>query len=316
MPFKFTKNLLLQIVLGEKINEKILPAEILESNFTFLNDISNVVRNRVKDSLAFLGEKIVIDEFVSGKMLRSQFAVKMAGNSNLINSTTFCNACAAIELVHTASLCHDDVIDRADERRKKDSLWKQIGNSGAILTGDLLLINATTLLAMSDEKSYLPAFLNKITEMIETESEQELLLRGIQIDEATSLRIARSKTGSLFAFLGHVCGDGDERLSKTLEEAGYLIGAIYQLADDIFDVVSSDEVAGKTLGTDNKRGKLTLPQTGNDGIKATVALIKEQYFRAIEVLAPYPEKQDALKLFISEDIKPIIKQHDFQIAFI
>jgi geranylgeranyl pyrophosphate synthase len=171
------------------------------------------------------------------------------------------------------------------------------------------------LLAMSDGKSYLPVFLNKITEMIETESEQELLLRGKQMDEATSLRIARSKTGSLFAFLGHVCGNGNESLSKTLEETGYLIGAIYQLADDIFDVVSSDKIAGKTLGTDNKRGKLTLPQAGNDGIKATVTLIKEQYFRAIEVLAPYPEKQDALKLFISEDIIPIVKQHDFQIDF-
>ena len=136
------------------------------------------------------------------------------------------------------------------------------------------------------------------------------------MDEAASLRIARSKTGSLFEFLGHVCGDGDERLSKTLEEAGYLIGAMYQLADDIFDVVSSDESAGKTLGTDNKRGKLTLPQAGNDGIKATITLIKEQYFLAKEILAPYPEKQNALKSFISEDIMPILKQHEIQIDFI
>ncbi len=295
------------------LNEKILSAAILETNAAFLKDVSKIVKERVKDSLAFLEKKIKIDEFMPGKMLRSNFAAKMAGQKKLVNSSAFCNACAAIELVHTASLCHDDVIDRAEERRAKDSLWKQVGNSGAILIGNLLLINAIKLLEMSKKKLYFPIFLSKIEEMIEVESEQELLLRGKQMDEATSLRIARGKTGSLFAFLGYVCGNGDEALSKVLEETGYFIGAIYQLADDIFDVVSSDKTAGKTLGTDNKRGKLTLPQAGNDGIKATATLIKEQYFQAKEILAPYPEKQTALKLFISEDIYPILKQHDFEI---
>jgi len=302
--------------LGKDLNEKILSAAILEINAAFLKDVSKIVKERVKDSLVFLDKKIKTDEFMPGKMLRSRFAGKMAGQSNLLSSEGFCDACAAIELVHTASLCHDDVIDRAEERRAKDSLWKQVGNSGAILIGDLLITSAMKLLAMSNGKTYLPAFLDKIQEMVETESEQELLLREKQMDDATSLRIARSKTGSLFAFLGYVCGGDDERLSKALEETGYLIGTAYQLADDLFDVVSSDEKAGKTLGTDNKRGKLTLPQSGNDGIKATGILIKEQYFQAIEILVPHPEKQVALKLFFSEDIQPILKQNEFRIDFI
>jgi len=292
-----------------------MSAAILETNGNFLNGVSNIVKERVKSELSFLKEKINPDEFIPGKMLRSRFAAKMANQSNQINSLEFCNACAAIELVHTASLCHDDVIDKAEERRRTDSLWKQVGNSGAILIGDLLLINAMNLLENSEGKVYFPAFLNKIKEMVETESYQELLLRGKQMDETTSLRVARGKTGSLFAFLGHVCGDGDAGLSKTLEETGYLIGTTYQLADDIFDVTSNDEAAGKTLGTDNKRGKLTLPQAGSDGIKSTITLIKEQYFLANEILAPYPEKQNALKLFISEDIHPILKQHEIQIDF-
>ncbi len=302
--------------MGKDFNEKFLSAAILETNAVFLKDVSKVFKERINDSLAFLKNKIKFDEFMPGKMLRSRFAGKMAGQANLLSSTGFCDACAAIELVHTASLCHDDVIDRAEERRAKDSLWKQVGNSGAILIGDLLLTNAMKLIALSDGKTYLPAFLDKIKEMVETESEQELLLRDKQMDEATSLRVARSKTGSLFAFLGFICGGDDERFSKVLEETGYLIGTAYQLADDLFDVVSSDEKAGKTLGTDNKRGKLTLPQAGKVGIKATEKHIKKQYFQAIEVLASYPKAQNALKLFLFEDIQPILKQNGFQIDFI
>ena len=195
-----------------------------------------------------------------GKMLRTALAARLSEHaSRPLNIETLVRSCAAVELVHTASLLHDDVIDRGLIRRGVKTFWKAVTPSVAVLTGDLLLCVALDIIQKTEKGRYSELFSDKIREVCRAEIEQELVFRGKELDESICLRLAREKTGPLFAIAGKVCGGENQELSSALEESGYLVGTAYQLADDLLDIVGNENICGKTLGTDIERGKFTLP---------------------------------------------------------
>ena len=173
-------------------------------------------------------------------------------------------ACAAIELAHTASLCHDNVIDGGFLRRQQPTLWRVMGSTAAILVGDLLLCEAMDVLVNVQNGGLVEPFTVKLREVCAAELEQDLGSRGKVLEEAACLRLARGKSGPFFAFLGYVCGGAQPDLRAALEEAGYQVGTLYQMADDLLDVVGGAS-AGKTLGTDAKTRKFTVPQMAQKG---------------------------------------------------
>ena len=246
---------------------------------------------------------------LSGKMLRSRLAGRLAlavapaGRAEEIQ-----RAAAAVELVHTASLCHDDVIDNALLRRAQPTLWRMIGASGAVLIGDLLLCEAVGLLLEARRLPLIRAFMDRVREVCFTEARQELQLRGQALDVDTCLALARGKTGALFAFAAEVCGGDDTPLGEALAEAGYCIGTAYQLGDDLLDVSGSEQAAGKTLGTDQQRSKFTLPQASADGRRLVRHHVDRLCRQAQAALAAWPEARMAVAEFLTEDLQPVLER--------
>jgi len=252
-----------------------------------------------------------IDLLEPGKMLRTRLAARLAAEGAArLDPRTLATACAATEIIHTASLCHDDLIDNGRVRRGRPAFWRFTSPSAAVLVGDILLCDALHLLTDADGGRYLLALIEKTKEVCAAEAEQELKTRGGRPDESTLLRLARMKTGPLFAFVAMAAGGDDPELSSALEEAGYRIGTAYQLADDLLDVCGNERSAGKTLGTDSLRRKFTLPQASIADARERVIA---QCTAGVDCLSPWPQASRALTLFLSCDLKPVFDSCDLHL---
>ncbi len=243
----------------------------------------------------------------TGKMLRSRLLFR-AGDAAVTPVPVLLHSAAAVELIHAASLLHDDVIDGGFIRRNLPAFWVERGIPGAILVGDLMLFKALELLGETDDGRLMAALVKMTGEVCDAESEQELFLRGKQPTWENCVTIARRKTGALFAFAAYAAGGADPALSAALQEAGYAIGTAYQLADDILDVVGTEGDAGKTLGTDHMRCKTTAASaaavTGVDPVLYIELLLQE----AEDILAPWPAILRAWRQFADEDLRPAVNK--------
>ena len=255
---------------------------------------------------AVVGRTALAGQLVSGKMLRTRLAGRLFEQGpTTVRPETLVRVCAATELIHTASLCHDDVIDNGLIRRARPSLWRTTTPSAAVLIGDLLLCEAMALLVEAENGRHVSVFVRKVREVCAAEVEQELNWRGKQPDEATCLRLARGKTGPLFAFVASVCAPRDDVLSSALEESGYRIGTAYQLADDLLDVIGDEKSCGKTLGTDVARRKSTLAQGFREDPGALVTQIRKLCRSALDCVRAWPGARKGLDRFLTDDLQPV-----------
>lgn len=169
---------------------------------------------------------------------------------------------ATVELIHIASLLHDDVIDKSDLRRGRPSANALWGNTAAVLLGDFLLSRAFTLASQSRFKETLSVLGQASQTLCKGELKQNLLRGRDDLTEPEYFQIIEAKTAALFQCscrLGAVCSDATEQQAAALGDFGFQFGLAFQIADDIKDVLSSEKQEGKTLGTDLREGKLTLP---------------------------------------------------------
>ena len=195
-----------------------------------------------------------------GKQMRPMFVFLSAGLCGGINETTH-RAATLIELLHTATLVHDDVVDDSNERRgffSINALWK---NKIAVLVGDYLLSKG--LLLSVTHKDY--NFLDIVSEAVRVMSEGELLqiekARKLDISEDIYYEIIRQKTASLIASCcasGAASAGSSQDVVNKMHEFGELIGMAFQIKDDLFDY-GPDGVIGKPTGIDIKESKMTLP---------------------------------------------------------
>ncbi|OIR02970.1 heptaprenyl diphosphate synthase component 2 [mine drainage metagenome] len=194
-----------------------------------------------------------------GKQLRPMFVLLCARLGGDINDSSY-RAASIVELLHTASLVHDDVVDDAKERRgffSINALWK---NKIAVLVGDYMLMKA--LLLSLDKKEY--KILQILAEAVKEMSEGELLQmeksRNLNLHEDVYYKIIKGKTASLLA---SACASGaastfeDETLVEKIKLFGENVGMAFQIKDDLFDYGNAD--IGKPTGNDIKEKKLTLP---------------------------------------------------------
>ncbi len=279
----------------------------------FVRCASESITRCLRAAGAALGEFESIGKLLPGKMLRTRLAGRLqdAMGTNAVGLT---DLCAAVELVHTASLCHDDVIDNALVRRARPALQHAAGSAGSVLIGDLVLCQAMILVHHAAAGRHMLEFLARMQEVVAAEAAQEVIHRGRTLDEQTCLRIARQKTGPLFAFAARICGDDDDdALSGALTEAGYRVGTAYQLADDLIDVLGDEQAAGKTLGTDAARGKFTLPQLPENGIAVTREHIGRLCQSAVGALTAWPAAREGVSKFILEDMQPVLHGIDLNL---
>jgi geranylgeranyl diphosphate synthase type I len=244
-----------------------------------------------------------------GKMLRARLLLRVGAATGCSREHLLC-AAASVELVHAASLLHDDVIDGGRVRRGHPALWCQAGVRSAILVGDLMVCHAFALIYRSGRDATARALAEAALEMCRAESQQELLLKGGEADWETCLSVSRRKTGSLFAFAaGAAAGPGtdtDSPLAAALREAGYAVGTAYQLADDVFDAHGDPLWADKTLGADAANAKPTAAAAAAAAGIDPARLVRTYCDSARAGLAPWPAVLRAWDHFMARDMQPAL----------
>ena len=196
----------------------------------------------------------------AGKRMRPMLILLMAKNFGQITSATQ-HAAVGLELLHTASLVHDDVVDESAERRGQASVNKVFDNKVAVLVGDYIL--STALLQVSFTHS--EEIVRYLAELGRTLSNGEILqlsnIQNQEISENVYYQVIKQKTAALFeacAALGALSAGADEANIESARRFGQNLGIIFQIRDDIFDYYDLGEI-GKPTGNDMAKGKLTLP---------------------------------------------------------
>jgi len=238
-----------------------------------------------------------------GKMLRARLTLRL-GAANRIRPAIRRASAAAVEMIHAASLLHDDVIDGGILRRNLPTFWKAFGTSGAILLGDLLMFKAMHLVRTAGATALLGEFIELSGVVCEAEAEQELIRRHRPATWRQAVSTARRKTGALFACAAVTAGRNTAQ-KDALREAGYLLGTAYQIADDILDGCHDERKAGKTLGTDHARGKATAAAVRP--AEAARRSINQLCRRSSTLLKPWASLQQAWQAYLNEDFLPIVR---------
>jgi octaprenyl-diphosphate synthase len=221
-----------------------------------------------------------------GKQMRPMFVFLSAGTCGKITESTFRGA-SMIELLHTATLVHDDVVDDSSYRRgffSINALWK---NKIAVLVGDFLLSRGLMISVEHKEFEFLKIVNDSVNEMSEGELLQMEKSRHLDISEEVYYQIIRQKTASLIASccaVGATSAKADPEVVQKMKLFGQHIGMAFQIKDDLFDF--GDDEIGKPLGIDIKEKKMTLP--------LIYALSK----------APWLEKRKIINIIRNESEKP------------
>jgi len=195
-----------------------------------------------------------------GKRMRPILTLLLAKNFGTVNESTQ-NAALGLELLHTASLVHDDVVDESDERRGQPSVNASFNNKVAVLVGDYILSTALLRVSQTGDQR----IVENLAQLGQTLAAGEILqLTNIQnqdFSEEVYYQVIKKKTAALFescAALGALSAGASEEVVSKAALFGQNLGIIFQIRDDIFDYFDSKEI-GKPTGNDMVEGKLTLP---------------------------------------------------------
>ena len=228
----------------------------LEQEITDFNEYFNSMLKSdvmlMNDALSFLSGSI-------GKMMRPMLVLLVAKSIGKVNEKTY-SAAAAVEMLHTASLLHDDVIDESDKRRGRPSLNVRFNNNVAVLTGDYLFSMSLNCTAKTGDIRVIDSISIMGRDLPNGEVMQVELQQKGSYSEENYLKVIYYKTASLFvcccACAVYTAGGSEEYLDK-FSTYGKYAGLCFQMKDDIFDYYSND--IGKPTGSDMREGKITLP---------------------------------------------------------
>ncbi len=228
------------------------------------HDLEQVEKEIGLESVASVEAITYISQYLQtggGKRLRPILVLlcgKLFGPSN----DGLIRMAAVVEMIHTATLVHDDVIDMAKTRRGRPSINVVWGNHTSVLAGDWLYMQAFQV-ALRERKFALLDILIELTQrMVEGELLQLDRIGKIGVTETDYMELIDRKTASLFAAcarLGAVCGEAQSEQETLLGEYAWNLGIAFQLVDDILDFTSREKILGKPVGNDLREGKVTLP---------------------------------------------------------
>ena len=207
---------------------------------------------------------------------------------------------ATVELIHTATLLHDDVVDESDLRRGRATANAEFGNAASVLVGDFLYSRAFQVMVGTGKLRVLELLSEATNRIAEGEVMQLMALGRLDLSEADYMQVIEAKTAKLFeaaGALGAIAAGADARTERAMSEYSRRLGVAFQIADDVLDYRGEASTLGKSLGDDLAEGKLTLPiilalQRGSDAGKALVrsvlskphAVEPEQFQQVMEVL--------------------------------
>lgn len=207
---------------------------------------------RVSDMIAYVFD-------ANGKRLRPTLVLLTARACGGIVPETYHGA-VTVELLHTATLIHDDLIDQSDIRRGKSAVHVVYDNTRAVLIGDYLLSSALAESVKTNDLEIIRIISELGKDLAEGEMDQFSLAKEIIIDEDAYFKVIDKKTASLMRAsiaIGAITGGAGEEMIPPFTRMGSILGICFQIRDDIFDYYNND--VGKPTGNDIKEGKITLP---------------------------------------------------------
>jgi octaprenyl-diphosphate synthase len=217
-----------------------------------------------------------------GKRLRPALALLSAGATGKITASHV-DLAVILELIHIATLVHDDIMDGAELRRDQPSANAKWGNAITVLLGDCLFAHALRLSTNFSNSDICRRIADAAAEVCSGEIVQTQRRFDLKLSTADYYRIIEMKTAALFSAaceLGAFISEASPPVIGALKCFGTKLGVAYQIYDDILDLAGSEEETGKTLGTDLRKGKFTLPvllmlQSGKDVATIRDLLLKE-----------------------------------------
>ena len=225
-----------------------------------LNRVEELMFERLSGGEDFLSEQVTHLAKAGGKRFRPLMAVLASEFGPHPQVDNVIRGAAIVELVHLATLYHDDVMDEASKRRGVESANSRWTNTVAILSGDYLLAEASRLMSEIDTAT-VRHFAETFSDLVTGQMRETVGARGGDPIEHY-LEVIREKTGVLIAsaaYLGATHSGADEKTVRTMTEVGEAIGMVFQIVDDIIDIFSDTDQSGKTPGTDLREGVFTLP---------------------------------------------------------
>ena len=226
-----------------------------------IDRVEGLLQEELKSDNPFLASLVAHSQKFGGKRMRSAMLLYSA---RLCGGVTDVHVALAgvVELLHSATLVHDDVLDESHLRRQVETLNNRWGNETSILFGDYLFAKAFILCSRLNNHEANRILGRTAQDMCEGELSQIATKFDVTIDEGRYLRIIELKTARLFSTacrLGSVGWESDRAQVEALAACGLNFGIAFQIIDDVLDLTGEESEVGKSLGTDLSKGKLTLP---------------------------------------------------------
>jgi octaprenyl-diphosphate synthase len=238
-----------------------LPSRVERFIGNELLQVERIFRAELESRNPYVADLFTHVSHFRGKRLRPMLLLLSASATGPINEA-HCVLAAVVEMIHTATLVHDDVLDEAETRRHVATVNARWNNETSVLFGDYLFTHAFHL-ASSLDTTLACRLIGHATNIVCEGELTQIRERGnFELSEEAYLRIIDGKTAELCAlscYLGAHFAEADAAVCSSLEQYGRCVGCAFQISDDLLDILGSQEETGKSLGTDFKKQKLTLP---------------------------------------------------------
>lgn len=252
--------------------------------------VKEYLRSIIKVDFPWLSEQLDYVVGGGGKGIRPALTL-LSGKFYHYNLKYLLPMAGSVELMHTATLIHDDAIDKSVSRRGRATIYKLWGEEPAVLLGDYLFAKAGEFVADTHNPPVIKLFSQTLATISSGELNQFFSAYNLKQTREQYFKKISGKTASLFSLAtesGAILSEAPEKSVKTLREYGHHLGIAFQIVDDILDFIGTEEELGKPVGSDLAQGTLTLP--------------------AMLLLERYPEDNPVKRRFENRDDKDNIKQ--------
>ena len=255
-----------------------------------LAQVKEYLRSIIKVDFPWLSEQLDYVVGGGGKGIRPALTL-LSGKFYQYNLQYLMPMAGSVELMHTATLIHDDAIDKSVSRRGRATIYKLWGEEPAVLLGDYLFAKAGEFVADTHNPRVIKLFSQTLATISSGELNQFFSAYNLKQTREQYFKKISGKTASLFSLAtssGAILSEAPEKSVKTLGDYGHHLGIAFQIVDDILDFIGTEEELGKPVGSDLTQGTLTLP--------------------AMLLLERYPEDNPVKRRFENRDDQDNIKQ--------
>ncbi|SHF56389.1 heptaprenyl diphosphate synthase [Caldanaerobius fijiensis DSM 17918] len=257
-----------------------------------LEEVINIMKKSFSNGSKFIQGVLRDMIHAGGKMIRPAFVI-LGGRFGQYDRKKLCPLAAVVEMLHLATLIHDDIIDNALIRRSKPTIQAEHGKNYAVFIGDFLFSQCFLLLSDNIAVKDIKKVSKSVSRICKGEIEQFESQYDVNVTVTQYLRRIAAKTAVLFAlslYIGAYESNCGESLSRALASIGYNVGMAFQIIDDILDFTGEERVVGKPLGNDIRQGIFTLPMI--------YALQEDERGEMSRMLCERPYSEEQVKRFI------------------